>query len=210
MSSKTRASVCIIEFINLLQEDSRKEGEIISRTLHMSNKKSQYVYIRSRRELECLAKEFGQSAFRYLHISCHGNKAGFWTTLDFIPSKEMAALLAPHLGGRRLFISSCLATNNSFARSLLEESECLSILGPRGTINFDDAAIFWSSFYHLMFKTNPDAMHSPEIESNVAKCAALIGNKFRFFKKRDREIIEIQIPESQSSGNRNKRSPECA
>jgi hypothetical protein len=167
----------------------------------------QYVYIRSRKELEALAKEFGRSDFRYLHISCHGNERGFATTLDFIRSDDMANLLAPHLNGRRLFISSCLATNSTFAHSLLARSECLSILGPKDTIYFDDAAIFWSSFYHLMFKTNPTAMHGDEIESTVAKCAALVGNTFRFFRKRNGKITEIVVPRIRAASNRNKRDP---
>jgi hypothetical protein len=71
-SRTTEANVCIVESIDMLQEDSLKEGEIIARTLRMSNKKSQYVYVRNRRELECVIEEFGRSKFRYLHLSCHG------------------------------------------------------------------------------------------------------------------------------------------
>jgi hypothetical protein len=167
----------------MLQEDSLKEGEIIARTLRMSNKKSQYVYVRNRRELECVIEEFGRSKFRYLHLSCHGSEHGFYTTLDFIPSKEMADLLSPSMNGRRLFVSSCLATNSVFARTLIKDSNCLSVLGPKDSIAFDDAAVFWISFYHLMFKANREHMKGADIKSNVSKCASLVGEKFRYFER---------------------------
>jgi hypothetical protein len=37
-----------------MDEDSRKEGEVIYRTLKMSGKNPYYVYIRSRNELKAL------------------------------------------------------------------------------------------------------------------------------------------------------------
>ena len=194
MATVTEANVCIVESIDFLQEDSLKEGEVISRTLRMSDKRSQYVYVRSRRELERLVCEFGRSSFRYLHISCHGNEEGFATTLDFIPSEEMAGLLEPHMNRRRLFISACLATNSGFARKLLATSGCLSILGPEDLMSFDDAAIFWSSFYHIMFKTNPDSMNNHQIELAVERCAALVDEKFRFFRRQNGKFVGSTIP----------------
>jgi hypothetical protein len=65
----TRATLCIVESLEFLQEDTHCEGEIISRTLRLSGKPTQYVYLRSRDELEAFVKEFGRSDHRYLHIS---------------------------------------------------------------------------------------------------------------------------------------------
>jgi hypothetical protein len=100
----TRATLCIVESLEFLEEDTHCEGEIISRTLRLSGKPTQYVYLRSRDELEAFVKEFGRSDHRYLHISCHGDSGGFFTTTGkIIPAVEFAKILAPHVRKRRVF-----------------------------------------------------------------------------------------------------------
>ena len=41
---RTTPTVCIVESLDFLQEDSLKEGEIISRTLRLSEKPAHYTY----------------------------------------------------------------------------------------------------------------------------------------------------------------------
>jgi hypothetical protein len=187
-STHTTATVWIVESLGFLEEDSHREGEIIARTLRLAEKKAQYTYIRARDELEAFAKEFGRSEHRYLHVSCHGGSGGFWTTTSKIPAAEFAKLLAPHVNGRRVFLSACLAAESDFAHELLTHSECLSVLAPVGEIYFADAAIFWTSFYHLMFKQNRTSMNRPGIERTVKQCAELVGEKFRLFYRRDGKV----------------------
>jgi hypothetical protein len=183
-TTKTKATVCIVESLDFFDEDLHKEGEIIFRTLRLSKKTAHYTYLRSRAEFEVFLKEFGRSSHRYLHISCHGGTGAFWTTLEKIKSDDFATMIAPYMDKRRLFLSTCLAADSGFAKALLNKSGCLSVLGPEGEINFDDAAIFWTAFYHLMFKMNPDAMHRSNLIENVKQCAKLVGQKFWFFDRR--------------------------
>ena len=188
--NKTEATVCIVESLGFFDEDAYKEGEIIFRTLRLSEKAAHYTYLRSRAEFEAFLKEFAESSHRYLHVSCHGNTGAFFTTLDKIKSVDFAKMLGPHLEKRRLFLSACLAADSAFAKALLENSKCLSVLGPEGKINFDDAAIFWTAFYHLMFKTNPDAMKRSDLIENVVRCAKLVNKKFRFFYMHNQKFKE--------------------
>jgi len=118
----------------------------------------------------------------------------FWTTIEPIPAIEMADLLAPHLNHRRLFISACLATDNKFVTALMERTDCSSVLGPSGSPNFDDAAIFWTAFYHMMFKQNPNSMTNAIIEENVRKCASLVNEQFTFFYRQSGRVVEKTIP----------------
>src|SRR5712664_5020891 len=74
---RTTPTVCIVESLDFLQEDSLKEGEIISRTLRLSEKPAHYTYLRSSDEMKAFVKEFGRSKHRYLHVSCHGNASAF-------------------------------------------------------------------------------------------------------------------------------------
>jgi hypothetical protein len=101
----TKPTVCFVESLGFLEEQTHKEGEIISRTLQLSGKRSAYAYIRTKQELKAVVAEFGESKHRYLHLSCHGvvdenNKAtGFHLTTGQIVSDDFASLLAPHVGG---------------------------------------------------------------------------------------------------------------
>jgi hypothetical protein len=181
--SRTKATICIVESLEFLQEESHREGEIVARTLRLSEKPAAYAYVRTRAELEAFIKEFGESSHRYLHLSCHGSKTALYTTTDRVPAQELAAFMAPHVSKRRVFLSSCQGADSSFARTLLKQSDCWSVLAPVGSIRFDDAAIFWTAFYHIMFKTNPDSMNRADIERVVTQCATLVGLKFRLFYK---------------------------
>lgn len=97
-------------------------------------------------------------------------------------------MLAPHVKGRRVFLSTCLATNSVFAKELLLKSGCFSVLGPAGKINFDDAVIFWTAFYHCRFKQNPKSMKRKDVEDTAALCANLVGEQFRFFYVDDGKV----------------------
>jgi hypothetical protein len=164
----TKPTLCIVESLEFLQEVNLREGEIISRTLRMSNKTAGYVYLRSFSEFEAFAIEFGHSSHRYLHSSCHANKKCFATTVDTMPADEFVHVLAPHVRKRRVFLSCCLAAESSFAHTLLKaQPECLSVVAPVNTLNFDDAAIFWTTFYHLMFKLSRDSMKTLDIQETV-------------------------------------------
>jgi hypothetical protein len=189
----TKPTVCIVESLRLLEESSHREGEIIFRTLRLSEKQADYIYIRSRRELETVADEFGRSDHRYLHSACNGNKNTFSTTPDRIKSSDFANILIPHPDDRRVFLSSCFAGSSVFAKKLLDQSKCFSVLCPVENIRFDDAAIFWTSFYHLMFKRNPGSMNSTASIENVVKCANLVGEEFTFFYRKAGRVFEKRI-----------------
>jgi hypothetical protein len=196
---KTTATIWIVESLNFSDEDNHREGEIISRTLRLSGKRTNYTYVRTPDELDAFIKEFGKSEHRYLHVSCHGNSTGFWTTTKKIPTAEFAKMIAPHVSDRRVFLSTCLAGNSQFANELLLKSECRSVLAPVGKINFDDAAIFWTAFYHLMFKSSPTSMKHRVIEKHVVQCALLVGKPFRLFRRKGAKVVERTFPDDTES-----------
>jgi hypothetical protein len=163
---RTKPYVFIIESLDFEDEEKQFfEGEIISKILNLSGIEHKYYYIRTKAELKHLLVEFVENNYRYLHISCHGNKTSVSTTLDSIPFNELSDLLGDKLDRKRLFLSSCLSTNDNLANSILPISDCFSIIGPDKKIYMDDAAIFWASFYQIMFKRNPNAMKRENLES---------------------------------------------
>ena len=190
---KTDPTVCIVESLGFLEEQNHREGEIIARTLQLSNKPAPYAYVRTRAELEAFIEEFAESRHRYLHISCHGNRSGLYTTIDELPAVEFARQIAPYVAKRRVFLSTCQGADSRFALELMHSSECWSVLAPVGEIHFNDAAIFWTAFYHLMFKKNADSMRLSDIESNVAICANLVGQDFRLFYRAGKLVAQKSL-----------------
>jgi hypothetical protein len=172
--------VFIIESLEFDDERSdRFEGKIISQILALSGKKCEYSYIRTKRELKVLLEQFASSSYRYLHLSCHGNKTSLFTTLDPIPFTELGALIKPHLRKRRLFLSACLATNEALASAIMPGSGCYSILGPDEKIYFDDAAVLWASFYHVMFDVDSGAMRYKTIKAKAQEVSDMYRVKLK-------------------------------
>lgn len=180
--------VFIIESLDFEDEEQgRYEGKILSDILHLSGKKSIYYYIRTKVELEEILDKFWETDYRYLHISCHGNGYEMATTLDSIPFKELAKLVEPVLENRRLFLSACSMTNEKLAKEIIPSSDCLSIIGPSKDINFNDAAILWASFYHLMFRDNYKIMNRENLLRNTKSVAQMYKVPMNYYSKSKRK-----------------------
>lgn len=195
-SSSTIPKVFIIESLDFDDEQrNHYEGQLISQILNFARLDHQYHYIRTKTELEYFIGKFIESGYRYLHISCHGNNHSSGTTLDDISFKELSLMLAPALDKKRLFLSACSAVNAKLASAILSVTDCYSIIGPCDDINMDDAAIFWASFYHLVFKQDSETMKQETIRDTIEKLAELHEVSMKYYsssekaKKGWKEII---------------------
>ena len=153
---RTMPEVFIIE--SLLQDDhqeGRCEGDLISRILTMGGRKPIYRYTETRQAFKDAIQEFGNSEYRYLHISSHGAEDHFLFQFGEIYFTEFNGLIKPILNDRRVFISACEAVNHKnheLANAVLRDTGCYSLIGSAEEINFDAAAIFWANFYYLAYK----------------------------------------------------------
>ena len=178
----SKPKVFIIESLCFDDENNQRfEGEFLSQILHLGCKKSKYYYIRTKKELKKVLKIYKKSNYRYLHISCHGNATSIWTTLDGIKFPEFAELLRPYLKKKRLFISACSAVNDNLAKLVIPPSGCYSLVGPNKEIGFNDAAIVWASFYHLIFTENTKKMKRVDILSILKKVKNTFGASLNYF-----------------------------
>lgn len=181
---KTKPEVFIIESLTFENESDRMfEGKIISDILRLSDKSSMYYYIRTQVELEKVLDIFWDSNYRYLHLSCHGNPKMLFTTLDNINFKALSELLEPVLENRRLFLSACSMTNDNLAKAIIPSSDCFSILGPAKDVNFNDAAVLWATFYHLMFKDNSKSMNRSRILQHANNVSTMFNVPLNYFSK---------------------------
>lgn len=167
-----KVGVFIIESLKLEDEEkNRFEGKFLSHILDLGNIKSAYYYIRTKKELEKIIKEYKKSDFRYLHLSCHGNKASVSTTLEKLSFVQLRNTINTSLKDKRLFVSACLAVNDDLAKALMPITKCFSIIGFSKSIGFDEAAIIWASFYHLMFKADNRSMSRKNILQTIRNIA---------------------------------------
>lgn len=192
----SKPEVFIIESLKFDEEQDYREGDMISRSLRMSLKNPLYHYVRTVTEFKHFIREFAKSDYRYLHISCHGNKHRIGTTLESMTTEEFAEIVGPALDGKRLFLSTCLASTQVMADAVFANGKCTSLAGPKDKINFDDSVILWTSFYHLMFKTNQKVMKRDKIKQTLAKCASLVEAKMNFYIPRTgKPAIKTLLPE---------------
>lgn len=194
---KTKPYVFIIESLEFKDEEKGYfEGEIISKILNLSQIEHKYYYIRTKTELSFLLDEFVKLNYRYLHISCHGSRKSISMTLDEIKFNELGLLIGNKLDRKRLFLSSCLSTNEALANEILSISDCFSIIGPDKKIYMDDAAIFWSSFYQVMFKQNPRAMKRENLEKVLKDLKRLFKIPLKYYstsKLNENGWVEVKL-----------------
>ncbi|TVO93205.1 hypothetical protein [Shewanella algae] len=180
----SKPNVFIIESLDFEDEKSdRFEGKVLSQILKLNGIESEYYYIRTKQELDEIIDKFDESDYRYLHISCHGSPDSLETTLDSVSFEELNTMLSPCLDKKRVFISACEMVNTDLAGALIGDSECFSVIGPSEPVSFSDATIFWSSFYHLMFNNNENAMKRKEIKQILEKITDLFNVKVNYYSK---------------------------
>ncbi|PWS27985.1 hypothetical protein DHW03_10510 [Pedobacter yonginense] len=179
---KTIPGVFIIESLEFEDERGSKEGEILYGILQLSGIPVEYVYVRSYDEFVHFINQFVESNFRFLHISCHGNNDGIKLTLEEISNNELGSILHRKLKYRRLFLSACAAVNENMAFELFPKSGCNSLIGPNKKVKMKEVAIFWASFYHLMFKLNHKAMKKKYLISTLDALVKLYAIPIKYFK----------------------------
>jgi len=184
---KTVADVFILESLQPDDEgNGRFEGSILSQMLRLHGKKPKYRYVRTRKDFEEALQEFGESNYRYLHISAHGDPEGLVTTNhEEIDYDEMSDLLKPHICKKRLFLSACSMVHEDMAAYLIPNTGCYSVIGPEDDIHFHKAAIFWASLYHLMFSRDSEKFSRLRLKQVLIQTTALFEVNVRFFSKSD-------------------------
>ena len=198
MKKKSLPQLFIIESLKIQdEEEHRQEGDIVSRMLNLSGKPDTiYFYIRTSHELSRIVDRFSSSNYRYLHISCHADALGMATTFDTIDNRELSDIMEDRLYRTRLFVSACEMANDDLARHLFRKTRILSFAGPTEPIDFGDAAAFWVSFYHLMFKKDDGSMEGRHVKEVLNKLSALYDVQMSLFvrKKNRQEYSTYTFP----------------
>lgn len=185
---KSQPDVFIIESLKFDDEDQKlHEGHLLSKVLRLSGRKPRYYYIRTRQEFEEILDKFKDSGYRYLHISCHANRRGMALTLEDLAISDIQQLLSPVLSGRRVFFSACEVVTQELARALLKGTGCYSLVGPGKTVYFDEAAVYWAAFYHVMLRREAMGMTHSKIFQAACDLQQLMGMRMRYYRASKRD-----------------------
>ncbi len=185
---KTIADVYIVE--SLCPDDEgngRFEGIFLGHLLRLHGKNPQYKYVRTRGEFESAIRKFGDSRYRYLHISAHGDPDGICTTnQDDIDVEDFAEMLEPYMKGRRLFFSSCEVVSERLAKEVVAPTLCTSVVGPTEKIKFHDSAVVWATIYHLVFSEDSQAISRANLLEKLQKACDLFEVEFAYYTKTEK------------------------
>lgn len=155
------------------EEAGHFEGVRIAQILRLAKRKPKYFYVQDERELDLVVPVFRQSNYRYLHLSCHGDKDGFFLRDGNLSFKRFAEIFDTSLQLRRLFVSACEAGQEKLAHALHRTARGIqSVTAPRGKIDYDHAAAIWSAFYLSLLQKGDTCRH-PDVKSRIASLVKL-------------------------------------
>jgi hypothetical protein len=157
------------------------DGQALKTILDLCDIRNEYIYIRTRQEFEHSIETFGDSDFGFLHISCHGNDQEICLTMDDINFEDLGMIMGPYLKYRRLFLSACKAACFSLAEHFIPRHHCYSIMGAADTIDYDKAAIFWSSYYYLIYRDNQERMWQRDIIPTLKNITRAFNESLNYF-----------------------------
>jgi hypothetical protein len=171
--------------IESMDEKNEREGNLngsaICSILQLCGIPHEYIYIRTKLELQHAIEKFRKSDFGFLHISCHGSNDFLQLALQDVTFEELEPMLGPHLKYRRLFLSACEAACFNLAQHFIPKHHCYSIMGPSGPIDYDKAAIFWSAYYYLMYSNNQSRMWQKEIIPTLESITRTFQQSLNYF-----------------------------
>lgn len=133
------------------KSDMYKEGEVLFGFLEMTDPKDIAIkefttktgflnYLRRKRNLE---------GFNFIHLSGHGapDRCAFELPFGYVGPEEFPDSCFER---KRVALSACGMSRRDFIEPFMETTGAKSVIAPRKDVQFDDAAIWYLSYYYLM------------------------------------------------------------
>ena len=172
--------VFIIEF---LREGDYNEGDNLNEILKLSRIPAKYLWVDTEEELQMALAKFNSSNFRYLYISCHADNEGFELNGNSISNLEFKRMSDKYLKNKRVFISACRGANRELASYLIVGNGAYSLIGTPTDVDFDKAALFWPSFFHLINEIDANKMRRVDIINITKKLVQLFDIPIHYYSK---------------------------
>lgn len=179
---KPKYGVFIIESMDLENErEGNLDGYALKTILDLCHIPNDYYYIRTILELEQVIEKFKESDFGFLHIACHGNEECLSLCFEDIMFDDLELLIGQHLKYRRLFLSACKVARFELAQRFIPKYHAYSVIGTSDDIDYDKAAVFWSSFYYLMYSNDTLQMYQVNLIPTLTTITKTFKLKLVYF-----------------------------
>lgn len=178
-------SLCEVFIIESVTEH---DGYVLFQQLKLLGGRPRYIPVRNLNDFKAAMAVFRMSNYRFLHISCHGDKScskvkigKTWYFYESIADAFPCALKS-----RRVSFSACELGNDDFTRVLNSRNHWIhSITAPSKAVDSKIAAAYWVSFYTLCFqypriKGKKVSIASKPIEKIIETLNPVFGGDFYF------------------------------
>lgn len=163
------------------EEEGNLPGLALRNILKLSGISNEYRYIKTKGHLKKVMYEFKKSDFFFLHIACHGDSNGLEFASDYLDFDTLGKIMGSYLKYRRLFLSACDAACPAFAEQFIPRHHCYSLIGSPDTIDYDKAAILWSSFYYLMYINDQKHMYQKNLIPTIENVTRLFQEPINYY-----------------------------
>jgi hypothetical protein len=177
---KTVYGIYIIEF---LRDKEFKDGENLDKILKLSKIPSEYKWANHKDHFQSLLKEFIKSNYRYLHLSCHGDRYGLEINDEVVTNFELQKYLKDGMLNKRIFMSACKGGNSDLAKRMICKCGALSLIGTPIDIDFHAVALFWPPFYYGMNLQDQRNMSRRDLKDNLKTCVDLFKVPINYYSK---------------------------
>ncbi len=157
MFALRRPRLLILECIP--KSESYEEGEVLFRFLNMTDPKDIALRnITAKREfLNYLRRPRNLEGFTFIHLSGHGDPKNdsFELPMGTVDADEFPDSC---FEGKRVTISACGMSREDFMTPFLNVTGAKAAIAPKKDVRFDDASIWFLTFYYLMLHHRFTAM----------------------------------------------------
>jgi hypothetical protein len=157
------------------------DGENLNKILQLSEIASLYREVHSKDDFIEAIKEFKKSSLRYLHISCHADMKGLEINGDNISNSELSLIFKNKIERKRIFLSACKGSNRNMATAVIAKCGGQSVIGTPINLYFDKAALFWPSFYHVIYCLDKRKMNKHNLSTVLKKCVDLFDIPINYY-----------------------------
>lgn len=152
LSAPTRKSgVLVIECTD--HSDPGSEGRFLSHMFDLMNVQSQYVEVRTPKQLISLLE---CSPYKFIHITTHGcvsesdNFLGWWTPEGDVNRTNLGCL--ENKMAKTIIISTaCKSAAKNFGKYVVDKLGCSYYIAPKESPKFHNSIMFAHIFYHKNF-----------------------------------------------------------
>lgn len=182
----TISDVFIIEA--LTAEDVRQgmlDGYILYQQIKLMGGDPRYIRVKSENDLKAALVMFRESNYKFLHVSCHGDRIKQKIRIGEKWFGYMRVAIASRqlLKSRRVTFSACELGDELFCKRLFEKNHWMhSFTAPTTEINAKVASAFWVSLYTLWLnKSIPSVKDDLSVRSDtVLDVLKILSNAFDF------------------------------